>query len=206
MVEINPAYEEGDLSTLEMIDLLGPLYIATKMAEQTRDQHSIPVASDVPSTQNRKHHTDWAEILHSTIRMLHPYAFLRTCENWNGFGRWQRLFSLCVSCAWTFGFYKAWIGLGFVSATLVKMGYPHESLPGLIVVLLYGLLIIVALQCVVPVAAAGLCLALILGAAYLMTAIGSALLACFHPMLAYVAPAIVIPMVLLWAWNALGEE
>lgn len=209
MVEINIARDRGDLSTLQGIENLGPVYIAVRNYERVHRAErearvergqSTPQAARPTPTEPRGVSVTFI------LRVVHPYALWRLMESWNDHGALNKLSTVAASLGWLVLSYTAWRLLDEASRLLAQNGFGHESVPGLIIVLLRGALIMVSLPCVLPTLLLAFIVGLFLVAAWLCSAIASAILGYFHPLLGLVPPWIMGALLVMTGWSALKKQ
>jgi len=209
MVEINLARERGDLETLQGIENLGPVYLAVRNYERVHvveKESYVEGHQTAPQAQRRNPAKPPRFDVGSFLEALHPYALWRLMESWDDHGAVKKLTTLAASCGWLFLFHTGWGLLGGVSRLLAEQGFGHESVPGLIVVLLRGVLILASLPCVLPAVFLAFLVGLCLGAAWLCSTIAAAILGYFHPLLAFVPPWIMGAFLLVAGWEALKKR
>jgi hypothetical protein len=209
MVAINLAREQGDLDTLQTIESLGPVYLAVRNYERVRVVEKESYAEGhqpAPQARRRKPAKALGVGLGSFLEALHPYALWRLLESWDDHGAVKKLTTVAASCGWIFLFHSSWGLLGGISSLLAEQGSGHESVPGLIIVLLRGVLILASLPCVLPAAFLALIIGTCVGGAWLCSALASAILGYFHPLLALVPPWTAGVFLLFAGWGALEKR
>jgi len=209
MVEINIARERGDLDTLQGIEKLGPLYLAIRDYERVHfaARESYVEERQSAPQENRPNPTKPPKVdLGTFLTALHPYALWSLLESWDDHGAVKKLSTLMASWGWLFLFYMGWGLLDGLSRMLAVQGFGHESVPGLIVVLLRGVLILASLRCVLPALFLAFIIGISLGAAWLCSALAAGILGNFHPLLALVPPWIMGGLLLLAGWSALEKR
>lgn len=209
MVEINAARANGDLNTLRGIEKLGPVYIAVrnferihraeKQARTGKPQSPQPVYRARPTST-------WRICLGSVLRILHPHALWSLFQAWDDHGAAKKLTTIAATAGWIFLFYSCWNLLGEASRLLARHGFTHESVPGLIIVLLRGAFILVSLRCVLSGLIVAVAVGLYLAAAWLCSAILSGILGYFHPLLALVPPWIMMGLLVGLAFALLKKR
>lgn len=208
MVEINDAFSKGDVEILEEINSMGLTYLVYRFYANNHVPSGCvnTPEDDYPCQAAKRPRSGFRNAVKGFFYSSHPYSWLFAMNAWNETGKIRKLFAILMSGIWTYAFYKVWILLSVLSAYLVSSGHPHESIYGLGIVVLRGILILIALPCVAPLFIFGICLSFLLSFVYLGTLLASNVLALFHPMLAYVPPLVVIPALCWLGWNSLGDD
>ncbi len=198
--EIIAAYQDGDGDTLIEIERLGTAFRAPE--RESQPSSGVPrrhqPAAAVPSASMKP----WVTNLKP---FWFPYALAFAIPLWNGNQKFKNASCILGAIPWTWLGVRLWGGIDGLAVWLNELGYAHESLAGLIVVLLRGALIVAMLPIVVPLGLVALRVGWVIGSVWVAHWVLAGVLGYFHPYLAWIATAGLGLSLAIALWRSLDE-
>ncbi len=200
--EIIDAYKTGDGDSLSEIERLGTAFRRQRMEPETppavdSTRPSPPVA------------TGLAEDVHQWLRFLapfvFPYALPFAIRSWNENQKATNAACIAGAIPWAWLGVHLWGGIDALSLYLIGLGYSHESITGLIVVLLRGALLCAFLPIAVSLGLVALRVGWLVGAAWVAHWVLAGVLGYFHPYLAWIATIGLGAGLAIAVWRSLDE-
>ena len=217
------AKDEGDGAVLEEIDRLGEGYLQIardRAAEEEEDRRSDLEVREAYRKFMRMQNEEesqgaWADAypIHPPRRnhavdllgIFNPYLLTFAIGGWCKNGRIYNLWAICNGAAWLYVWWILWCQLGQFETATMAAGHAHDGGVGLLFVLTRGVMILGILPVAVPVGLLAAFATLGVGIAWLGAWILGGILGLFHPWLAHVAYAAAAILLLVTAWQALGD-
>jgi hypothetical protein len=126
-------------------------------------------------------------------------------RSWNESCKTMNAACIAGAVPWTWLGLQLWGGIDGLAAWLNELGYAHESLAGLIVVLLRGPLFAAMLPIVVPLGLVALRVGWLVGSVWVAHWVLAGVLGFFHPYLAWIATLGLGLGLTIALWRSLDE-
>ncbi len=200
--EIINAYKNGDEDLLSEIERLGTAFRRRRVQGEPPPvvgsaQPSPPIATEL--AENAK---QWLRFL---APFLFPYALPFAIRSWNENQKVSNAACIAGAVPWAWLGVHLWGGIDALSLYLIGLGYSHESITGLIVVLLRGALLGAFLPIAVSLGLVALRVGWLVGAAWVAHWVLAGVLGYFHPYLAWIATIGLGAGLAIAVWRSLDE-
>jgi len=215
---INRAYEDGDMATLEAIDIHGEDYL-----EQGRQADvgsagpeagggegfagcpgQMPAACSGGRRAWTVHLPDMC-YLADIFGVINPYLLPMSFSD-RSTSRIYNLFTIVSGAFWVWIWWLLWNQLGVLEAEAQAAGFPHEGGVGLLFVLARAAMILSVLPIAVPMAVLAFLCGCAIGAAFISCWIVGGILGIFHPWLVNVPYGIAALILPFLGWKMLGDD
>ena len=200
--EIIDAYKIGDGDSLSEIERLGTAYRRRQVDVDTPPvvesaQPSPPLATGLAENAKR-----WLRFL---APFVFPYALPFAIRSWNENQKATNAACIAGAIPWAWLGVQLWSGIDELALYLTGLGYSHESLVGLIVVLLRGAVLAAFLPIAVSLGLVALRVGWLVGAAWVAHWVLAGVLGYFHPYLAWFATIGLGAGLAIAVWRSLDE-
>ncbi|MFZ4775957.1 MAG: hypothetical protein ACOYM3_11365 [Terrimicrobiaceae bacterium] len=217
------ANDEGDDAVLEQIERMGEGYLQIaqeRAAEEEEDRRSDLEVREAYRRFMRMQNEEesrgaWADAypIHPLRRnyvtellgLLNPYFLPFTAGAWSKNGRLCNLWAIGNGAAWSYVWWILWGLIGKFETTTLAAAHAHDGGVGLLFVLIKGLMILSILPVAIPLGLLSAFAALGVGIAWLGAWVLGHILGFFHPWLVHVPYAAAAVVLLIAAWEALGN-
>ena len=182
--DIIDAYKNGDEDTLREIEQLGTAFRKRQPEAEEPPDFDTPQASQPVASATSAKVKEWGCFL---APFWFPYALAFAIRSWDQNRKPMNAACIAGAVPWTWLGLQLWGGIDGLASRLTELGYSHESLAGLMVVLLRGALLAALLPVVIPLGLVALRVGWLIGSVWVAHWVLAGVLGYFHPYLAWIA-------------------